>query len=503
MTSHGTSAEQSEPATLPDVALLDTGEGTLSDEEISSSPESMATAMRGNDAARSVKHRVVIVGGGFGGLAVARGLSNVRGIDVTLLDRRNFHLFQPLLYQVATGALSPGDVAAPLRETLRRSKNVTVLLGDVMDIDPASHCVVLHQPTGSTDFPGDTPGDLQVPYDTLVVAAGMVNNYFGRSEWAALAPGLKSVEDATELRSRILLAFEQAERTTDPVARRALLTFVVVGGGATGVEMAGAITEFAADTLPVEFRRISMEHIRVVLLDGGTRVLAGFPEKLSAAALRDLTNMGVEVQLSTMVKQVDAGGVVIEHAAPPGAEAARDRIDARVVIWAAGVRGTSLAASLAQKTGAPLTRQGTIEVAPDLSLPGHPEILVVGDAASFAHGLERPLPGVAQVAIQQGKYAAKLVAARARGEALEPFRYDDRGSMATIGRAKAVADLGWTQLTGFVAWLAWLFVHLLFLVGYENRILVLTQWAWYYVWRRRSARLITAWEAGETTPTGL
>lgn len=268
-------------------------------------------------------------------------------------------------------------------------------------------------------------------------------------------------------------------------------------------EVAGAITEFATDTMPIEFRRIAKEHIRVVLLDAGPRVLAAFPEKLSAAALRDLTKMGVEVHLSTMVREVDAGGVVVERAAADGDAQVRDRIDARVVVWAAGVRGTSLAAGLAGKTGAVLTRQGTITVEQDLTLPGHPEICVIGDAASFSHGLSQPLPGVAQVAIQQGRYAARLVVSRLRGETIDAFCYNDRGSMATIGRAKAVADLGWTQMTGFLAWLAWLFVHLLFLVGYENRILVLTQWAWYYVWRRRSARLITAWQANEKPPTGL
>jgi len=442
-------------------------------------------------------HRVVIIGGGFGGLTAARTLAGEKGIDVTLVDKRNFHLFQPLLYQVATGALSPRDVASPLREVLRRNKNTRVLLGEVSDIDVQARIVVLR------DSSGDAAAQNQVPYDTLIVATGLVSNYFGRDDWEPLAPGLKSIEDATEVRARLLMAFENAERTTDPAMRRAMLTFVVVGAGATGVEMAGAITEIAADTLPIEFRSIAREKARVLLLDAGPRVLAAFHEKLSAAAERDLRGMGVEVRTSTLVREVDEGGVVVERAAAPGGDAAasadgRERIDAGLVVWAAGVRGTPLVASLSAKTGAPLTRQGTVTVNEDVTLPGHPEIFVIGDAAHFAHDGALPLPGVAQVAIQQGRYAARVVASRLAGQNLPAFHYEDRGSMATIGRAKAVADLGWMQMTGFVAWLAWLFVHLLFLVGYENRVLVLTQWAWYYVWRRRSARLITSRQALET-----
>ncbi len=440
----------------------------------------------GEPATGGGRHRVVIVGGGFGGLAAAQALSGADDIDVTIVDKRNFHLFQPLLYQVATGALSPGDVAAPLREALRRSRNASVLLGDVVDIDVEGRCVLVRQSATGRAAIEHEAEDRRLPYDTLVVATGLVSNYFGRDEWEPLAPGLKSIEDATEVRSRLLLAFEEAERTDDPARRRALLTFVVVGAGATGVEMAGAITEIAEDTMPVEFRRIAHETARVVLLDAGPRVLPAFPDKLSAAAERDLVRMGVEVRTSTMVREVDRNGVVLERR-----DGGRERIDARLVVWAAGVRGTPLAARLAEAAGAALTRQGTIVVQPDLSLAGHPEIRVIGDTASFAHDGGKPLPGVAQVAIQQGRYVARSILGRAVGAASAPFRYDDRGSMATIGRAKAVADLGWMHLTGFVAWVAWLFVHLLFLVGYENRILVLTQWAWYYIWRRRSARLIT------------
>jgi NADH dehydrogenase len=415
-------------------------------------------------------HRVVVIGGGFGGLAVARELARAEGVLVTVIDKRNFHLFQPLLYQVATGALSPGDVASPLREVLRRSPHTRVLLGDAVDIDVEHRSVVVRDTAASSTRSGEAPNHQQIPYDTLVVAAGLVSNYFGHDEWERWAPGLKSVEDATEVRSRLLLAFEEAEHENDEAVTRALLTFVIVGAGPTGVEMAGAITEIAADTLPVEFRRIQKEKARVVLVDAGPRVLAGFHESLSAAAERDLRAMGVEVRTQTMVREVDSGGVVVEMASSdPAAGGTRERIEARLIVWAAGVRGTALASRLAEKTGATPTRQGTIPVDADLSLPGHPEIHVIGD------------------------YAGRLVVARLADQRLPAFRYEDRGSMATIGKAKAVADLGWTRLTGFVAWVAWLFVHLLFLVGYENRVLVLTQWAWYYVWRRRSARLITAW----------
>jgi len=363
-----------------------------------------------------------------------------------------------------------------------------------------ARCVVLAEAAGSAGPKGPAPAASRIPYDTLIVAAGLVNNYFGRDEWERWAPGLKSVEDATEVRSRLLLAFEEAEWTHDPATRRALLTFVVIGAGPTGVEMAGAISEIAADTFPVEFRSIAGEKARVVLLDAGPRVLPAFHDKLSAAAARDLARMGVEVRTSTMVREVDAGGVVVESVATGhDAAAGLERIDARLIVWAAGVRGTTLAARLSEKTGAALTRQGTVTVEADLTLAGHPEIFVIGDAAHFAHGAARPLPGVAQVAVQQGRYAARSILARLKGQTLPAFRYEDRGSMATVGRAKAVADLGWLQLTGLAAWLAWLFVHLLFLVGYENRVLVLTQWAWYYIWRRRSARLITAWHDDKTT----
>ncbi|HYC57451.1 MAG TPA: NAD(P)/FAD-dependent oxidoreductase [Candidatus Binatia bacterium] len=424
-------------------------------------------------------HRVVIVGGGFAGLNVARVLAGT-DLDVTIVDKRNFHLFQPLLYQVATGALSPGDIAAPLREILRKSSNVRTLLAEVTDIDLEARQVLF--------------GQQGLSYDSLIVAIGMVNNYFGHDEWERLAPGLKSIEDATEIRSRMLLAFELAERNSDPKERQALLTFVVVGGGATGVEMAGAIAEIAADTLRSEFRSIARESVRVVLVEGAGRVLTAFPEALSASAEQTLARMGVELRMHAMVRDIDAEGVTVELAGT------QDRIPARVVVWAAGVRGHPLAASLAEQTGATLSRQGTVPVREDLTLPNHPEVFVVGDLA-YREQDGRPLPGVAQVAIQQGRYAAETILARQTDKTPPPFRYEDKGSMATIGRAKAVAAIGRLELSGFVAWLAWLFVHLLFLVGFENRVLVLLQWSWYYFWRRRSARLITAWSGDSRAPS--
>jgi len=423
-------------------------------------------------AGLSRPHRVVVIGGGFAGLHVARELADT-DVHVTILDKRNFHLFQPLLYQVATGALSPGDIAAPLREVLRERRNVTVLLGEVVDIDLDERVVRTAEDT--------------VAYDSLIVATGMVNNYFGHAEWEDLAPGLKSIEDATEIRSRMLLAFELAERTRDLVERQALLTFVVVGGGATGVEMAGAIAEIAADTLRSEFRNIARESVRVLLVEGAGRVLTAFPERLSASAEQMLVRMGVELRMHTLVKAIDETGVTVEHGG------AQERIASRAIVWAAGVRGHPLAARLAEQTGATLSRQGTVAVEPDLTLPGHPEVFVAGDLAYLVQD-DRPLPGVAQVAIQQGRYAARMVLARLAGRSLPPFRYEDRGAMATIGRAKAIAQIGRLHLAGFTAWLAWLFVHLMFLVGFENRVLVLFQWAWYYVWRRRSARLITSYD---------
>ena len=415
--------------------------------------------------------RIVIVGGGFGGLYTARRLRSLP-VDVTLLDRRNFHLFQPLLYQVATGALSPANIAAPLRAILKRSRNVRVLLADVTAFDVARRRVAA------------TSGEF--PYDTLVVAAGVRHQYFGHDEWESEAPGLKTLEDAVEMRRRILLAFERAETETDPAERRALLTFVIVGAGPTGAELAGALGEIARHTLRREFRSIDPAEARILLVEGGARVLTAYPPELSAKAERSLASLGVETLLNASVTAVQGGRVTISRAG------ATDTIEARTVLWAAGVAASPLAAALAAATGATTDRAGRIGVGKDLTLPGHPEIFVIGDMAALADEKGRPLPGVAPVAMQQGRYVARAIAGRLAGRPIaEPFRYRDKGSMATIGRGRAIADLGFLRLSGYPAWLAWLFIHLMYLVQFGNRVLILVQWAWNYLTWNRSARLIT------------
>lgn len=417
-------------------------------------------------------HRVVIVGGGFGGLLAARNLRDP-GIEVELIDRRNFHLFQPLLYQVATGALSPANIAAPLRAILARQKNVHVHLAEVTDFSTANREVIYRG--------GETT------YDTLIVATGATHSYFGRDDWERKAPGLKTLEDATEIRRRFLLAFERAEMEADPARRRALLTFVVVGGGPTGVEMAGAIAEIARHTLRREFRNIDSAAAHVILVEAADRVLGTFVEKLSDAGRRQLERVGVEVRCHAKVIAIDSNCVKIET--PNGPET----IDAATIVWAAGVKASSLTLKLAEQTGATLDRAGRIAVEPDLTIPGHPNIFAIGDLATFTHQTGKPLPGVAPVAMQQGQYVARLIKTRlANGKLPPPFHYRDKGSMATIGRAAAIADLGWIRFTGFIAWLAWLFIHLILLVQFQNRVLVLIQWAWGYLTWNRSARLITA-----------
>jgi NADH dehydrogenase len=405
---------------------------------------------------------VVIVGGGFGGLNAARRLAR-RDVRVTLVDRRNHHLFQPLLYQVATAALSPADIAMPLRSILRDAASVRVLLAEVQAVDLAGRRVVLDEGT--------------LAYDALILAAGAGHSYFGHDEWERLAPGLKTLEDALEIRRRILLAFEAAERAEDGAERRALLTFVVIGGGPTGVELAGAIAEIARLTIARDFRAIEPAQARVVLLEGGPRILASFPEDLSGAAARSLARLGVEVRTQALVTRITSDAVWV------GGE----QIRSRAVLWAAGVAGSALARSL----GVLLDRTGRVPVEPDLSVPGHPEAFVVGDLAAFRHQTGEPLPGLAPVAIQQGRAAAANVWRRFAGEPTRPFRYRDRGSMATVGRAAAVAAIGRVHLSGMPAWLAWLGVHIAFLIGFRNRFLVLFQWAWAYVTWQRGARLIT------------
>jgi len=422
------------------------------------------------------RHRVVIIGGGFGGLYAARALGKAP-VDVTLIDRRNFHLFQPLLYQVATGALSPANIAAPLRAVLKRHRNTRVLLADATGFDLARREVMLNDGT--------------LPYDSLIVATGARHHYFGHPEWERFAPGLKTVEDATNMRRRILSAFEAAERSSDPKEQEALLTFVVVGGGPTGVELAGALADVAHHALRNDFRAIRPTRSRILLLEGLDRILTNYPPKLSAKAAASLARLGVTVRTGAAVTDIQDDRVTFRC----GNET--EVVRTHTVLWGAGVQASPLGKALAEATGAELDRAGRVVVQPDLSLPGRPEVFVIGDLANFPHQTGKPLPGVAPVAMQQGRYVADLIVRRLRGEAVPgPFRYKDRGNMATIGRAAAVADLGWLKLSGFLAWMTWLFIHILFLIEFENRLLVLTQWAWNYFTRNRSARLIT----GERQP---
>ena len=409
-----------------------------------------------------VTPHVVIVGGGFAGLNAARVLAR-RPVRVTLVDRRNHHLFQPLLYQVATAGLSPADIATPLRSILRKAPGVRVLLAAAERVEPAARRVTLDE------------GELT--YDALILAAGATHSYFGHDEWETLAPGLKTLEDALEIRRRVLLAFEAAERARDGAERRALLTLVVIGGGPTGVELAGALAELARHTIARDFREVDPTQTRVVLLEGGPRILATFPEDLARAAARSLEHLGVEVRTGALVTRITPDAVWV------GGE----QIRSRAVLWAAGVA----AAPLAHTLGVPLDRAGRIPVTPDLSVAGHPEIFVAGDLCAFNYGTGGPLPGVAPVAIQQGRAAAANAWRRLAGEATHPFRYRDRGSMATVGRAAAVAVIGPLRLSGLTAWLAWLVVHIAFLIGFRNRFLVLFEWAWAYSTWQRGARLIT------------
>lgn len=415
-------------------------------------------------------HRVVIVGGGFGGLYAAQRLAQA-AVEVTLVDRRNFHLFQPLLYQVATGGLSPGDIASPLRAVLNRQKNTRVLQAEVTDFDLKRRRVLLK--------------DGELPYDTLIVAAGAQSHYFGREEWAERAPGLKSVEDALEIRRRVFLAFEAAERETDPEARRAWLTFVVVGGGPTGVELAGAVAELAHHTLKNDFRNFDPSEARILLLEGSDRVLPPYPRDLSQSAAEALHRLGVEVRAGVRVTEIEGQQVTLQ------AGDRTETIGSRTVLWAAGMKASPLGAALSRSSGVELDRGGRVVVNPDLTVPGHPEVYVIGDLANFSHQGEKPLPGVAPVAIQQGQFVAERIRHTGTGRAPTRFRYFDKGSMAVIGRNAAVALMGRLRLRGFVAWLAWMFIHIMYLVEFDNQLLVLTQWSWSYFTRNRGARLIT------------
>jgi NADH:ubiquinone reductase (H+-translocating) len=416
------------------------------------------------------QHRVLIIGGGFGGLAAAAGLKNAP-VQTTLIDRCNYHLFQPLLYQVATGSLSPANIASPLRNILKRQKNAHVLLAEAIGIDAKNRRVIL--------------SDGAIEYDTLVIATGSSHQYFGHAEWEKFAPGLKTIEDATDMRRRILLAFEAAEREPDPEKLRAWLTFVIVGAGPTGAELAGALGEIANDTLKNDFRDIDPAKSRIILVEGADRVLPTYPEKLSAAARRMLERLGVTVRVGAIVTGVQGHSVTIREGDRT------EEIPTRTILWAAGVLASPLGRSLAEAVGAPLDKSSRVLVEPDLSIPGHPEIFVVGDLANFSHQTGHPLPGVAQPAIQQGRYVARLIKKRLKGKRGKPFHYFDKGNLATIGRGAAVADLNWLRLSGWPAWLIWIFIHLLYIVEFQNRLLILLQWGWMYITYDRSARLIT------------
>ena len=411
---------------------------------------------------------VVIIGGGFGGLAAAKALARA-DVRVTLVDRHNYHLFQPLLYQVATATLSPGDIGAPIRWVLRRASNVRVLLGEAESIDTSARRVRLTD--GAT-----------LDYTYLIVATGARHAYFGHPEWEAFAPGLKTLDDALLMRRRILLAFERAEREEDAARRGELLTFVLVGGGPTGVELAGTLAEITHQTLRDDFKAIDTARARIVVVEAGPSILSTFREDLRDAARRSLAQLGVEVRERTRVVGIDAHGVDVES------DSGRERITSSTVLWAAGVA----ASPLIQTLGVPLDRAGRAVVEPDLSIPGHPEVFVLGDASSFAHTRDGvPLPGVVQPATQGAVHAAKMILRRERGEASTPFVYKDLGNMAIVGRASAIADLGWIRLSGLIGWLAWLFLHIAKLIGFRNRVVVLIEWGVAYFTFQRGARLIT------------
>jgi NADH:ubiquinone reductase (H+-translocating) len=410
----------------------------------------------------SLRPRIIIIGGGFGGLAAAKSVARLP-LQITLVDRKNHHTFQPLLYQVATAGLSPAEIAAPIREIFAKRENVEVLLGDVVGFDLEQRIVKLH--------------GFELPYDYLVVAAGATHAYFGHDEWEPFAPGLKTVEDALEMRRRILLAYELAEREAALTGQHCPLHFVVVGGGPTGVELAGTLAEIARKSLSQDFRNIQPAKTRVLLVEAGPSLLNAYPDDLRQSAVKQLQRLGVEVRLNSAVTDVRPGEVFIGN----------DVVPAATVLWAAGVSASPLGRAL----GVPVDRAGRVLVEPDLSIPGHGEVFVIGDLASMKDAAGKPLPGVAPVAMQQGRWVARQIKADLDGKQRKPFHYFDKGALATIGRAAAVADFGKVHISGFLAWLSWLFIHILFLIGFRNRLVVLFQWAWSYLTYERSARLIT------------
>ncbi len=420
---------------------------------------------------KKAPHHVVIVGGGFGGLYAAKALGKAN-VKVTLIDKRNFHLFQPLLYQVATGGLSAGDISSPLRSVLSKQKNVRVLMGEVVGIEPNEKKICLKN-------------EGTIAYDSLIMATGSSHHYFGKDEWSNIAPGMKTIEDALEVRRRIFLAFEAAEQEADPARREALLTFFIVGGGPTGVELSGALAELAYETLREDFRSINPSEAKIVLLEGMDRVLPPYPGDLSVAAKKSLEKLGVEVRTNTLVTNIEGDTVTLKNGDT------EEKVQAFTVLWAAGIKASPMGKAIADQTGAALDRIGRIIVEPDLSVPGCPDIFIAGDLAHYAHQSDKPLPGTAATAMQQGEYLAKAIQRRLANKAVSPFEYKDNGSMAVIGRNEAVADLGFTKLSGFPAWIIWIFVHIYYLIEFDNKLLVMMQWGWHYFTNQRGARLIT------------
>ncbi|HEV2102718.1 MAG TPA: NAD(P)/FAD-dependent oxidoreductase [Candidatus Acidoferrum sp.] len=428
----------------------------------------------------SSPHRVLILGGGFAGLVAAQTLKRT-DVDVTLLDKRNFHLFQPLLYQVATGSLSPAEIAAPIRAVLSSQKNVEVLLGEAVDIDPVAKKILL------------ADGEA-FHYDTLIIATGSQTSYYGNDHWRENAPSLKSVEEATRMRHKLLYAFERAERAETEAEERAWLTFVIVGAGATGLELAGAIAEIAHHTLKHDFRRIRPQEARIILMEGGPRVLPPYPEDLSAKAEKLVKDLGVEIMLGAFVTNIDAECVSYQQ------NETSVTLPARTVFWAGGVTATPFARKVAERLDSETDRNGRLKVQPDLTVSNHPEIFVLGDLAISYDAKGNPLPGVAQVAIQGGRYASKLIQARLAGRTLPPFKYFDKGDMAVIGRAAAVANVFGLHLSGFIAWCIWLFIHLIYIVEFQSRVIVFIQWGFLYLSFNRSARLITGESTSDPPP---